>query len=71
MKKWEESGYKIPKIVYWNVAGYSGSPATVHDNRVALVSGFSPSILKAILACKDMSPVGVMQLALEKYKVTI
>jgi hypothetical protein len=32
----------------------------VEQKNVALVSGFSPAIVKSVLACEDMSPVGVM-----------
>ena len=28
--KWELAGYNRPKVVYWNVAGYAGSPSTVN-----------------------------------------
>ena len=71
LKKWIEAGYEIPKIVYWNTAGYAGSPATVKSRNVGLVSGFSPSILKSILAAEDFSPEGIMLRALEKYKVIV
>ncbi|NIV12303.1 MAG: DUF2828 family protein, partial [Aliifodinibius sp.] len=45
--RWIDAGYSKPKIIYWNVAGYIGSPETVDAENVALVSGFSPAILKA------------------------
>jgi hypothetical protein len=48
LNKWEKAGYNRPKIVYWNLSGYSGSPATIAHKDVGLVSGFSPSILEAI-----------------------
>lgn len=69
LKKWAEAGYDIPKIVYWNLAGYSGSPATVNTKNVALVSGFSPSLLKAILGGEDFSPMAILNRAIEKYKI--
>jgi hypothetical protein len=71
MDEWQEAGFSIPQIVYWNVAGYAGQPATAKHNNVALVSGFSPSILKAIFACEDLTPRGVMLKAVEKYKIAI
>lgn len=72
MRRWTNAGYKVPKIVYWNLAGYTGSPATVDDPNVGLVSGFSPSILGAVLGCKeDFTPVGIMYKALEKYHVNV
>jgi hypothetical protein len=60
MDIWKKEGYTVPKIVYWNTAGYAGQPATSRHNNVALVSGFSPSILKAIFAAEDLTPKGVM-----------
>lgn len=69
LSRWTEAGYPIPKVVYWNTAGYAGQPETAEGNNTALVSGFSPSILKAIFSGEDMTPVGVMMRALEKYTV--
>ena len=66
---WIRNGYSIPTIVYWNTAGYAGQPATSKHKNVALVSGFSPSILKAIFAAADLTPKGVMLKSLEKYKI--
>ena len=68
---WKEAGYDIPKIVYWNTAGYAGSPDTALGNDVALISGFSPAILKAVFSGEDFSPMAVMLRALEKYKISI
>lgn len=68
LEKWKKAGYSVPKIVYWNTAAYSGSPAEADTDNIALVSGFSPSILKAIFEGTDFSPVAIMMRALEKYK---
>lgn len=69
MKKWIAAGYIPPKIVFWNLAGYAGSPATCKMPNTALVSGFSPGVLKAILSGTDFSPRAVMLRSLEKYEV--
>lgn len=71
IEKWIQAGYEPPKIVYWNTAGYQGSPATAFSKNVALVSGFSPSVLKNIFAGKDLTPVGVMLETLKKYEIII
>lgn len=71
LDRWEQAGYKRPQVVYWNLSGYAGSPEVADSSDVALVSGFSPSILKAILGCKDMSPLNVMMMALEKYIINM
>ena len=69
LKRWTDARYDKPKIVYWNTAGYAGSPETVKAENTALVSGFSPAILKAILGGVDFSPKAVMLRALEKYEI--
>ena len=60
-ENFEFAGYKLPKIVFWNLSGRVGnSPVTVHDENVAMVSGFSPAVLKSVLSGKNVSPVDVM-----------
>lgn len=70
-KKWNSAGYNIPKVVYWNLSAYAGSPATKDTKNVALISGFSPSILKSVLSGVDFSPIAIMNRTLEKYDVRI
>ena len=71
MNRWSDAGYDTPKIVYWNTAGYEGSQDTVNSNDVGLVSGFSPSVCKAIFGGDDFSPYAIMLRALEKYEVIV
>lgn len=48
---YEHAGYKMPQLVFWNLNGRIGnSPALFDDQGIALVSGFSPAILKNILS---------------------
>lgn len=59
--RYSAAGYKRPKVVFWNLNSREGTnPATVNDQDVALVSGFSPAIMKSILNGKDFSPEGIM-----------
>jgi hypothetical protein len=59
--KYTEAGYKRPTLVFWNIAGaVNNHPAKATDKNVGLVSGFSPSILKSILAAKTYTPVDLM-----------
>jgi len=67
--EFERAGYIPPKIIYWNTAGYAGSPELAHKTGVAMVSGFSSAILENIFAGEDMSPIAVMNRTLEKYKI--
>jgi len=71
LARWTAAGYSIPKIIYWNTAGYAGSPDTIDSTNTALVSGFSPAILKAIFSGTDLSAKGVMLRALEKYEIVV
>jgi len=51
-KAYKEAGYQVPEIVYWDLSSTSptsGVPVT-HDRKgVALMSGFSPSMLKVFM----------------------
>lgn len=58
--KFANKGYKAPQLVWWNVADRGGNiPMTVNDDGAALVSGFSPSIMKSLLN-GSLNPVSVM-----------
>jgi len=55
------AGYKVPQIVFWNLSGRSGnSPVTYNKTGAALISGFSPSIVKSVLGGEEMTPIGIM-----------
>ena len=52
-KEYENAGYKIPKVVFWNVNSRSGTiPMTQNELGCALVSGFSPSIADMVMSTK-------------------
>lgn len=57
---YEEYGYQLPQIVFWNVNCSSGTvPVTKGTEGTALVSGFSPAIMKSLLS-GGMTPESVM-----------
>lgn len=68
-RMYAESGYKLPQIVFWNLRTSVGVPVKFDEKGTALVSGFSPSILTAILG-GDLEPVKVVMKALnnERYE---
>ena len=68
-EEYEKAGYKLPKIVFWNLDAHFGTPAECSDDSVAMVSGFSPSIMKAILNAQEFTPMDVMREALEPINV--
>lgn len=45
-KRYEASGYEMPKLVFWNVASHDNVPAKFNNNGVLLLSGCNPSVLK-------------------------
>ena len=70
-QKYEEAGYKLPSIIFWNVNGrIKNIPVMINDNNVALVSGASPSILKSVLK-GSISPIQTLldTLNAERYKI--
>lgn len=60
-KEYAAAGYKVPQIVFWNLNGRAGnSPVTYNKTGAALVSGFSPSIVKSVLGGEEMTPISIM-----------
>ena len=59
-KNYAKFGYNVPQLVFWNVNGAANVPMTVHDSGTCLVSGCSPSILKAVLNSEIISPRDLM-----------
>lgn len=60
-KMYGEAGYKLPKIVYWNLASRNSNVPVKFDKQgTALVSGFSPSLLSSILGGEDCTPESMM-----------
>lgn len=58
-RKYESYGLKMPKIIFWNVADKAvsnGVPATADEADVALIGGFSPSLLKTVLSGQSTTP---------------
>ena len=55
------AGYVTPKIIFWNIQSRNRNvPVRYNKNDVALVSGFSPSILKILLTSDITNPYVVM-----------
>lgn len=56
-RMYQKAGYERPNIVFWNLRAQGNVPVTVDDNGTAMVSGFSPSILKYIFTGAEAKPV--------------
>ena len=65
-RKYMTAGYEMPQVVFWNLNAKGSVPVSADASGVALVSGFSPSILKAVLSADmdDFSPRAIMLKAL-------
>jgi hypothetical protein len=60
-QKYKKAGYKRPDIVFWNLNAREGnSPVRFDQNGTALISGFSPSLMKSILSGKSVTPFSMM-----------
>lgn len=68
-RRFAEHGYKLPQIVFWNVASHnSNQPVTKNEQGVALVSGCTPRLFSTV-ASGELSPYAVMMevVASERY----
>jgi hypothetical protein len=69
-RKYANAGYEVPKIVFWNLSPYGNdnTPVRYDDKGVCHISGFSPSIMKSVLAndLEDFTPYNVMLKTLMK-----
>jgi hypothetical protein len=69
-KQWAAAGYKLPKIIFWNLnARYNHIPAI--GEGFSYVSGFSPSMVDAILSGKDGYDLMLEKLLSDRYKTVI
>lgn len=61
-RKFNECGYQTPQLVFWNLNASSGqqSPVGYNQQGVAMVSGFSPSIMTQLLSGGNMTPEKIM-----------
>ena len=58
---YEDAGYKVPQIVYWNIQSRNGGVPVAFDKAgTALVSGFSPAIMTSLLGGDIESPQQIM-----------
>lgn len=68
---YNDAGYDIPMVIFWNLNGRMGqSPVTYNEKGTALISGFSPSILKYI-GKKNISPEVLMMEILNKERYNL
>jgi hypothetical protein len=64
-RKYQKAGYQMPGVIFWNLRASSGVPVEFMQSGVALVSGFSPSILKTVLS-GTLRPLAVVVSTLDQ-----
>lgn len=70
-KMYSEAGYKMPKIVYWNLKSRRGDvPVAFGKTGTALISGFSPAIMTSVLGAEEFTPLSIMNATIlgDRYK---
>lgn len=69
-EKWARHGYRMPKIIYWNVdARQNNIPEDIGVGDISFVSGMSPSIFDTILSGKTGYDLMMEKLNSERYAV--
>ncbi|KAI9549458.1 hypothetical protein GHT06_001858 [Daphnia sinensis] len=65
-RQYENAGYTLPKLVWWNLDSHDSSPVKFDQRGSALVSGFSPAIMKAVLSAnfENFTPYSIMMEAI-------
>ncbi len=68
-ERYAAHGYRLPRLVFWNICSRTGTiPVKENAMGVALVSGFSPTVLKMVLSSEtDPLKVLVSQLSDARY----
>lgn len=51
-RQWNHCGYKMPKLIFWNVDARQNNIPMIGNGYVSYVSGFSPSIFQTIMTGK-------------------
>lgn len=71
VQEYKQNGYELPTVVFWNLNGRVGNVPVKFDQKgTALVSGFSPNLMKSLLT-GNLNPVQVMldTVDVERYRV--
>lgn len=71
-QKYKESGYNLPRIIYWNIDSKNiDFPCTNDRKNIALISGFSPDVLDLLIEQSDISPYSIMRKAIDNPRYDI
>lgn len=71
-KQYEAAGYKLPGLVFWNVAAETNNfPMKTDERGIQMVSGHSPAIFKDLLADKFSTPLELVLRAINKERYNL
>lgn len=61
--KYKQGGYALPQIIYWNLRSNTTQdvPTTSTETNVALLSGYSPTLLNSLLDGADFTPWSILR----------
>lgn len=63
-KRWEDNGYRMPGLSFWNVSSRSNTiPVGMNECGATLISGFSPNAIR--IAMSGQSPIEALMSAIE------
>lgn len=66
-KKWEDYGYHMPHLIFWNVQARQNNIPMLGQGRISYVSGFSPSIFETLMSGKTGYDLMMEKLDSERY----
>lgn len=68
--KYNQQGYKVPQIIYWNLDVRQPNFPEIAKDGVCYVSGYSPAVMKAVLNTEMLTPLQVVKNAVlvDRYK---
>ena len=65
-RQYSEAGFVLPNIVFWNLNARLGNvPVRFDEQGTALVSGFSPTIMKSILSTDSFTAESIMRMTID------
>lgn len=65
-KEYEEAGYKMPRLIFWNVCARNNQFPMTIENGIQFVSGHSPAIFEAITKGEYLEPLELVKATLNK-----
>jgi hypothetical protein len=69
-RQYRKAGFEMPQIIFWNLRSSNGVPVKFDESGTALVSGFSPSLMKSVLS-GSTTPMNMMLSVLDTERYAI